>query len=166
MSKFTDTEGRVWNVQLSVYLAKQVKQRLNVDLLNEQIHETLASLTDDIVKGVDVLYVLCSQQAEKNNVTDEEFGRSLSGDVLFDGINAMVEALIDFFPNPKKRMWIRKLWEKSTDHQNQTNEKMLAILENEEIDRELELRLNQTKDDAINEALSGLKSGNLPESSG
>ena len=57
MSKFTDTEGRVWDVQLSVYLAKQVKQRLDVDLLNEQIHETLASLTDDIVKGVDVLYV-------------------------------------------------------------------------------------------------------------
>ena len=140
-----------------------MKQRLDVDLLNEQIHETLASLTDDIVKGVDVLYVLCSEQAEKNNVTDEQFGQSLSGDVLFDGINAMVEALIDFFPNPKKRMWIRKLWEKSTDHQNQTNDKMLAILENEEIDRELELRLNQTKDDAINEALSGLKSGNLPE---
>tara|TARA_B100000519_G_scaffold57573_2_gene48144 strand:- start:343 stop:834 length:492 start_codon:yes stop_codon:yes gene_type:complete len=163
MSKFTDTEGRVWNVQLTVHLAKQVKQRLDVDLLNEQIHETLASLTDDIVKGVDVLYVLCSEQAEKNNVTDEQFGQSLSGDVLFDGINAMVEALIDFFPNPKKRMWIRKLWEKSTDHQNQTNDKMLAILENEEIDRELELRLNQTKDDAINEALSGLKSGNLPE---
>tara|TARA_Y100001951_G_scaffold51062_1_gene40331 strand:+ start:2155 stop:2649 length:495 start_codon:yes stop_codon:yes gene_type:complete len=164
MSKFTDTEGRVWNVQLTVHLVKEVKQRLDVDLLDEQVHETLTLLTGDIVKSVDVLYILCSSQAEKNEISDVEFGESLYGDVLFEGINAMVEALIDFFPNPKKRMWIRRLWEKSTSHMDKTNDEMLNLLDDEKIEKELEHQREQSKKKAINEAISGLKSSNLQES--
>ena len=164
MSKFTDTEGRVWNVQLTVHLVKEVKQRLDVDLLDEQVHETLTLLTGDIVKSVDVLYILCSSQADKNEISDVEFGQSLYGDVLFEGINAMVEALIDFFPNPKKRMWIRRLWEKSTSHMNKTNDEMLNLLDDEKIEKELDHQREQSKKKAINEAISGLKSSNLQES--
>jgi|TARA_R100000482_G_scaffold22965_2_gene6724 hypothetical protein len=164
MSKFTDTEGRVWNVQLTVHLVKEVKQRLDVDLLDEQVHETLTLLTGDIVKSVDVLYILCSSQADKNEISDVEFGQSLYGDVLFEGINAMVEALIDFFPNPKKRMWIRRLWEKSTSHMDKTNDEMLNLLEDEKIEKELDHQREQSKKKAINEAISGLKSSNLQES--
>ncbi|WP_348700895.1 hypothetical protein [uncultured Limnobacter sp.] len=164
MSKFTDTEGRVWNVQLTVHLVKEVKQRLDVDLLDEQVHETLTLLTGDIVKSVDVLYILCSSQADKNEISDVEFGESLYGDVLFEGINAMVEALIDFFPNPKKRMWIRRLWEKSTSHMDKTNDEMLNLLDDEKIEKELEHQREQSKKKAINEAISGLKSSNLQES--
>lgn len=164
MSKFTDTEGRVWNVQLTVHLVKEVKQRLDVDLLDEQVHETLTLLTGDIVKSVDVLYILCSSQADKNEISDVEFGQSLYGDVLFEGINAMVEALIDFFPNPKKRMWIRRLWEKSTSHMDKTNDEMLNLLDDEKIEKELDHQREQTKKKAINEAISGLKSSNLQES--
>ena len=164
MSKFTDTEGRVWNVQLTVHLVKEVKQRLDVDLLDEQVHETLTLLTGDIVKSVDVLYILCSSQADKNEISDVEFGQSLYGDVLFEGINAMVEALIDFFPNPKKRMWIRRLWEKSTSHMDKTNDEMLNLLEDEKIEKELDHQREQSKKKAINEAISELKSSNLQES--
>ncbi len=164
MSKFTDTEGRVWNVQLTVHLVKEVKQRLDVDLLDEQVHETLTLLTGDIVKSVDVLYILCSSQADKNEISDVEFGQSLYGDVLFEGINAMVEALIDFFPNPKKRMWIRRLWEKSTSHMDKTNDEMLNLLDDEKIEKELDHQRQQSKKKAINEAISGLKSSNLQES--
>ena len=164
MSKFTDTEGRVWNVQLTVHLVKEVKQRLDVDLLDEQVHETLTLLTGDIVKSVDVLYILGSSQADKNEISDVEFGESLYGDVLFEGINAMVEALIDFFPNPKKRMWIRRLWEKSTSHMDKTNDEMLNLLDDEKIEKELEHQREQSKKKAINEAISGLKSSNLQES--
>ncbi len=164
MSKFTDTEGRVWNVQLTVHLVKEVKQRLDVDLLDEQVHETLTLLTGDIVKSVDVLYILCSSQADKNEISDVEFGQSLYGDVLFEGINAMVEALIDFFPNPKKRMWIRRLWEKSTSHMDKTNDEMLNLLDDEKIEKELDHQREQSKKKAINEAISGLKSSNLQES--
>ena len=164
MSKFTDTEGRVWNVQLTVHLVKEVKQRLDVDLLDEQVHETLTLLTGDIVKSVDVLYILCSSQADKNEISDVEFGESLYGDVLFEGINAMVEALIDFFPNPKKRMWIRRLWEKSPSHMDKTNDEMLNLLDDEKIEKELEHQREQSKKKAINEAISGLKSSNLQES--
>ena len=163
MSKFTDTEGRVWNVQLTVHLVKEIKQRLEVDLLNTQVHETLALLTDDIIKSVDVLYILCSEQATKNDISDIEFGRALFGDVLFEGITAMVEALIAFFPNPKKRMWIRRLWEKSTTHMEKANEEMLAILDNETIEKELEDQRKKTKQEAIDQAISGLKSSNLQE---
>lgn len=164
MSKFTDTEGRVWNVQLTVHLVKEVKQRLDVDLLDEQVHETLTLLTGDIVKSVDVLYILCNSQADKNEISDVEFGQSLYGDVLFEGINAMVEALIDFFPNPKKRMWIRRLWEKSTSHMDKTNDEMLNLLDDEKIEKELDHQREQSKKKAINEAISGLKSSNLQES--
>ena len=164
MSKFTDTEGRVWNVQLTVHLVKEVKQRLDVDLLDEQVHETLTLLTGDIVKSVDVLYILCSSQADKNEISDVEFGESLYGDVLFEGINAMVEALIDFFPNPTIRMWIRRLWEKSTSHMDKTNDEMLNLLDDEKIEKELEHQREQSKKKAINEAISGLKSSNLQES--
>ena len=164
MSKFTDTEGRVWNVQLTVHLVKEVKQRLDVDLLDEHVHETLTLLTGDIVKSVDVLYVLCSQQADKNEISDVEFGQALYGDVLFEGINAMVEALIDFFPNPKKRTWIRKLWEKATSHMDKTNDQMLELLEDEKIEKEMDQQLSKTKKKAISDAISGLKSTGSQES--
>ena len=164
MSKFTDTEGRVWNVQLTVHLVKEVKQRLDVDLLDEQVHETLTLLTGDIVKSVDVLYILCSSQADKKELSDVECGESLYCDVLFEGINSMVEALIDFFPNPKKRMWIRRLWEKSTSHMDKTNDEMLNLLDDEKIEKELDHQREQSKKKAINEAISGLKSSNLQES--
>jgi len=165
MSKFTDTEGRVWNVQLTVHLVKEVKQRLDVDLLDEQVHETLTLLTGDIVKSVDILYVLCSHQADKNEISDIEFGQSLYGDVLFEGINAMVEALIDFFPNPKKRVWIRRLWEKATNHMDKTNDQMLELLEDEKIEQEMDQQMAKTKKQAISDAISGLKSTSSLDSS-
>ena len=58
MASFTDVNGQKWLVSLNVFSIKQVKELLDVDLLSDQVHETLACLMEDIVKTIDILYVV------------------------------------------------------------------------------------------------------------
>ncbi len=65
-------------------------------------------LVSDPVTLADVLYCLCKDQADKQSITDEDFGRALAGDVITLAADAFVEELIDFFPDARARASLRK----------------------------------------------------------
>ena len=41
MANFSDLNGRNWVVTLDVYSIKHIKKELEIDLLDEKVHETL-----------------------------------------------------------------------------------------------------------------------------
>lgn len=111
MRSFTDSAGRAWDVVINVAAVKRVRGLLGVDLngLITDGARPLAALLDDPCKLVDVLYVLCREQAEAAGVTDEQFGAAMGGDSLAHAADAFLEELIDFFRDPRARASLRRL---------------------------------------------------------
>jgi len=122
MRTFKDNAGRSWTVTLNVWTVKKVRDLLQVDLLDlggapstsPGSGETpgnglLYRLIADPVLLVDVLYVVCQEQADEAGVTDEQFGRAMSGDAIDGATKAFLEELADFTPSPRDRARARKV---------------------------------------------------------
>jgi hypothetical protein len=111
MPSFRDAEGRAWLLQVNVSAVKKVKALVGVDLYAVVADgpKALGELLTDIVKVIDVVYVLCKDEADARGVTDEAFGRAMHCDALEAAAGALVEGLIDFFPGPRARAALRKV---------------------------------------------------------
>ena len=109
MHKFTDNDGHEWGISLNSWTAREVKEKTGVDLLDM---ESLTTKLADTYTLVNVLWVLVSKEAGERGTTDEDFGRSLAGDQVEDATNAMLEEIIDFFPQSRRPI-LRKALEKA-----------------------------------------------------
>lgn len=111
MHGFQDTTGRTWAVVINVTAVKRVRGLLNLDLysLVDDGFKPLAALVADPVRLADVLYCLCRDEAEARKVSDEDFGRALAGDALLHAADALVEELVDFFPDARTRDGLTKV---------------------------------------------------------
>ena len=164
MANFSDKDGRNWQVNLNVHTIKQIKQILEIDLLDEKVHEVLQQIADDVVLAVDVLYLALKEQLDTAQISDEEFGKSLGGDCLNEAVGALVQALINFYPNPQKREFLKRLWEKSTKHMDKTNQEMLNMLEDVRVEETIAKRMEEAKEQGIQNAISGLSYTESPDS--
>lgn len=146
MPVWTDNTGRSWSIVIDPVSLKRVKDLAGVNLVADLVDAKLFSnLATDPVLLCAVLYALCKPQADAANVTPEQFGHALTGDAVGAATDALLEGLIDFFPNPRRRMVLRK-----------------SLVKMHEID-ELELRL---ADERVEGLTYGGSSGNLLGSSG
>lgn len=123
MHGFRDCHGRNWSIRVDVGAVKRVRSALGVDLMQVAERKTrdggrepgvLERLASDPVLLVDVIYVLCRDQAQAAGVTDEEFGSAMAGDALEAAVNAMLGAIVDFSRTlarePRSRgCWRRRL---------------------------------------------------------
>jgi hypothetical protein len=116
MRTFNDNAGRTWNLTLNVWTVKKVRDLLGVDLLDlggesasAQKPGLLFRLIADPVLLVDVLYVVCKDQADSASITDEQFGRAMGGDAIDAATKAFLEELADFTPSPRDRARARKV---------------------------------------------------------
>ena len=110
MHSFVDNSQRTWEVAINVAAVKRIRGLLGIDLysLVDDGFKSLSNLVSDPVTLADVLYCLCKDQADKQSITDEEFGRALAGDAITLAADAFVEELIDFFPDARARSSLRK----------------------------------------------------------
>ena len=116
MRTFRDNAGRSWNLALNVYAVKKVRDLLGLDLLDlggsdKPGEGLLYRLIADPVLLVDVLYVVCKDQADQADVSDEQFGQAMAGDVIDAATKAFLEELADFTPSPRDRARARKVIE-------------------------------------------------------
>lgn len=111
MHTFTDHAGRVWTISIHVTAVKRCRALAGVDLygLVDEKFEGLSKLLGDPCGLVDVLYVLCKDEADRLGVSDEDFGRGLGGDSLERATAAFLEELTDFFPDPRVRAGMRRV---------------------------------------------------------
>lgn len=115
MHAFQDNKGRTWTFEIHVAAVKRVKALLGIDLfeLIEDGFQEFGKLVANPVRLVDVVYVLCKEEADKIQVTDEDFGRSMAGDAIEAAANAFIEEYADFFPDPRVRAGIRRVIQSS-----------------------------------------------------
>ena len=154
MHSFVDNSRRTWEVSINVAAVKRIRGLLGIDLyaLVDDGFKSLSKLVSDPVTLADVLYCLCKDQADKQSISDEDFGRALAGDAITQAADAFVEELIDFFPDARARASLRKAIEAGKTVRDKVLSHAEKILDS--IDPETEAK----------KWISS--SGTLPESSG
>ena len=138
MKTFTDNKGRIWTLEVTVATVKRVRALCRVDLNsiveldknNKPSAELLERLSSDPVLLVDVLYAVCKPQADKLGVTDEDFGEAMAGDAIEYATSALLEEIIDFFPEAK-RLVMRKILSASRKFSDAARKKLEAELNGE-----------------------------------
>ena len=154
MHSFTDTSGRVWNIAINVDAIRRVRSHLKVNLLEAIEGRLLEQLISDPVLLCDVLFVLVEPEATAKGVSDEDFGRSLGGDVLDQATTALLEELVDFFPSGRRAVF-RKALEKLKTLEQLALATATERLESDELEQQMKSVLASTP---------GSSSGNSRES--
>lgn len=115
MREFIDEQGQTWGIHVDVNAIRKARQLAGIDLTKVMdSKENLQALVDDVVALVDVLHVLCLEQCEHRKVTPEAFAKALYGDAISRATAALMESIIDFFPQSRGKI-LRQLWEKSKE---------------------------------------------------
>ena len=99
MRQFTDTQGRAWQVSVTLGAAMQVKTALAVDLLAPEQGELplLSRLaTDEMLLG-SVICELLRRQMEAYKLTEADVYASFDGATLLAACDAFWAELADFF---------------------------------------------------------------------
>ena len=138
MKTFTDNKGRTWTLEVTVATVKRVRGLCKVDLNsiveldknNKPSAELLERLSSDPVLLVDVLYAVCKPQADKLGVTDEDFGEAMAGDTIEHATTALLEEVINFFPE-SKRMVMQRILSASRKFSEAARKKLEAELNGE-----------------------------------
>ncbi|MGN6543780.1 MAG: hypothetical protein ACTHK7_01940 [Aureliella sp.] len=90
MTKFTDKNGQAWDVELTVGVARKA-----FDISKP---ETVSAILDDPFQRFDLLWLLCSAQAESRNLTQEAFDQLVADERTFVEANAaLLESIEAFF---------------------------------------------------------------------
>lgn len=136
MKAFKDNADRTWVISINVYAVKKLRALLDVDLygLVEDRFQALGELISDPVRLVDVIYVLCKDEADKLGITDEDFGRSMAGDVIEHASNAFLAELVDFFPDTRVRMGLTKVLDMSREVKNRMVDQALQEMDGINLD--------------------------------
>ena len=109
MKTFCDNAARTWTVQINVDAIKRVRDLVQVNLLEVVEGRLLEKLTSDPVLLCDVIYSVCKPEADAKNITDEDFGRAMAGDAIDSATTALLEELVSFFPQGKRRVLSKAL---------------------------------------------------------
>ena len=145
MKTFKDNEGRTWTVAVNIATVKRVKSLLNINLFDAIEGDLLKRLLTDTILLCDVIYIICKPEADQNNITDEQFGRAMAGDVIEHATVAFLEELVDFFPEAKCQV-LRKALEKYKKAQSLAIEIMNKRLDNLEMEKKVESVLKNISD--------------------
>lgn len=155
MRTFTDNVQREWAIEVNVNALKRLKP-IGVDLAGDGFSTVIQQLASDPIMLVDTLFVLCQSQADKMGISDMQFGQSMAGDAIERATNALVEALIDFFPKARQRA-LRTVWEKVKTADTQMIDYVGTIVDEGKLDQAIKAEFEQRKRE-IEEALEGRQS--------
>lgn len=98
MHKFSDAKGREWKLGLTYGVLDQIKSDLEIDLLDVQNGGGESQrLNFDLRSFINLLFVICEEQAKAQSLSDVDFGRSLGGTSLKEAYAAFELEYIDFF---------------------------------------------------------------------
>ena len=145
MKTFKDNADRTWTVTVNVDAIKRVRSLLSIDLMEAVEGKLIERLIGDPVLLCDVIYCVCKEDADAKGITDEEFGRSMAGDAIELATTALLEELVDFFPQGKRQLLRKALAKLET-----LQETMLALvserLDSPELDAQLLAELRKLGD--------------------
>jgi hypothetical protein len=142
MKTFNDNAARSWTVQVNVDAIKRVRDLAQVNLLEVVEGKLLERLISDPILLCDVIYCLCKPEADAKSISDVEFGRAMAGDAIDGATTALLEELVDFFPQAKRRV-LAKALAKLQKLQTAALAAVEARLDSPELDRQMAARVAQ-----------------------
>ena len=134
MQTFKDTEGREWTLVVNVGAVKRVKALLDVDLLETIEGRLLDRFIGNPVLLCDVIYALCKPQADAQQITSEQFGQAMAGDVIDDATAAFLQALVNFFPSTRRAV-LQKALEKVRRLEGMALDHASEVLDSDRLER-------------------------------
>jgi len=117
-----------------------VDDLLGEDLLD--VKQILERLMIDPILLCDVVYCVCKPQADAQGITDEEFARAMAGDAIAQAKRALMEDLVDFFPDPKDRENLKAAIGKFDHLAERAKGLIRTKLDSPELSREIEAALS------------------------
>ena len=127
MSKFADCNGNEWKLHLTYGSASAVQRETGVNLaLASQSTTWVEIIFNNPGKLIEVLWVLCEQQATHRALTPEQFAYGFDGETIEAAGNALAECVADFFPRSAVG---KKLKAQIPTILKQTDERMIAALD-------------------------------------
>lgn len=150
MHCFTDTQNRTWSLIVNVATIKRVRALCDIDLSSiisldpngKANVDVLEKIANDPVLLVDVIYALVKPEADSKGITDEEFGTSMAGDCIETATEALLEEIVDFFPEAKRKI-LRKIVETTKRFNLQARTTLETILTNPDLDNQITQELKR-----------------------
>jgi len=165
MKTFVDNAGRTWTVAINVDAIKRVRDLVDVNLLEVIEGKLLERLIGDPVLLCDVIYSVCKPEADAKSaggVTDTDFGRAMAGDAIDGATTALLEDLVDFFPQGRRRV-LAKALAKLRKFETAALSAVEVRLDSPELERRMAADLAALETEPP--TLPGNSSGSAPESS-
>lgn len=144
MRVITDLKKRQWDILITVGTVKRVRRALDLDIYDIAKEGFLKAIIEDQIMLVDMFYVICQKQAEKEGVTDIEFGESFDGNHIDKAVAIFLEALVDFFPQ-SRRDAVRKALAKTLELAERTGEKIVESLDKVDIEKQADMVMGNMK---------------------
>jgi hypothetical protein len=143
MKTFKDNAGRTWTVDVNIAAVKRVRSLLDIDLIKGVVKEgVIDELATNPVLLCDVVYAVCKPDADKQNITDEQFGQAMAGDAIDLATEALLKELVDFFPEAKRRV-LRKAMGRFKKMEMKALEVADKYLEDPESEKEMEQEIER-----------------------
>ena len=95
--------GKEWLVAVDGPKIRRIREACGIDLGARDCSQ-FDRLTNDPLLAQDVLWQLCRKDAEAAGLDCDQFQGLLSGDVGEAAGNALIEAVIDFFPSQQRKL--------------------------------------------------------------
>lgn len=144
MRTFQDSAGRTWTLSVTVDAVKRVRDLLKEDLLD--VESVLQRLMLDPVLLCDTIYCICKPQADAMQISDAQFAQAMAGDVIAHAKTALIEEIIDFFPDKMDRENLRIALQRFNAMANRAKELIKKKLESPTLSREIEAALSTIGD--------------------
>lgn len=107
MSRFKDKNGREWSIDVTVNTLRRVKAKTEFMLTDLVTKDKAASGFDDPLKLFEILY-----WAVDPGISEEDFGNALDDAACRSALDALIEATIDFFPEPRRSILLES-WQET-----------------------------------------------------
>jgi len=109
MHSFVDKQNRTWRINLNVASIRKVRAQTGLHLGNLLSSEEVIKLQgDDLLLG-EVLWHLVKDQAAEQQIDREGFEVALSGKVILDATDALLEEFLDFLSDGRRAEILRLL---------------------------------------------------------
>jgi len=109
MHAFTDKANRTWRINLNVATVRKVHAETGIhlgNLLNSE--EVVKFQSDELVIG-DVLWALVKEQAQDQGIDRNGFESQLSGAVIMQATDALLNEFLDFLADGRRAEILRLL---------------------------------------------------------
>jgi hypothetical protein len=162
MPTFKDCNNREWHLWLDAPTINQVRKQCNIDLA-DLTGASVEKLATDPCLLVDVLWVLCRDQATAANISDAQFGKALIGDPIDQAADKLVEAILDFFPK-RRRELLSAVATKFNHLRTLGIDQAIEKLNDPALDQAIKARLQTDLDKALSGLTQSSSATNTPDS--